>query len=338
MPKPATIIGKAHPFVKGFSAALTALGVRRGDRVLLAVSGGADSVAMSRAMAALAGQSSWQLELHLAHIHHHLRPEADAEEQFVRDLAQSLATPVHVRHIHPGQSDQNIEAAARTDRYEQLEQIAAEIAADFLTTAHHADDQLETLLMRLIRGATERGLGGIVDRRPLAHHDGQLIRPMLYTDHASAVGFLESLGQAWCEDDSNQDTDRWRSDLRQHVLPALRRLRPDAAHKATEAAARFRSVAKLIDTLAHDAAQCIVTDPAGDSLSRADARSMDPVILQSVIHQQCRRVGVGADRLASRTIEAIYDAATDRTGGSRRFDLAGGTWVEVTAERIIWRR
>ena len=214
-------------------------GVQEGDSVLVACSGGADSVALLRAMHLLRGRRKWNLKLTVAHVQHHLRPddEAEGDAAFVAALADQLGLACVRRDITPGESAGNVEANAREQRYAALNAMAAEVGAGFVATAHHADDQLETLLMAILRGTTAKGLRGIAWQRPLDDEvtgGVTVIRPMLGTTHAEAIDFLHRLEQPWREDQTNLDRSRTRARLRQEVLPVLRELRPSVARKAVE--------------------------------------------------------------------------------------------------------
>lgn len=210
-------------------------GVTEGANLLVACSGGADSVALLRALHLLHRRRKWNLKLTVAHVQHHLRPpeEAEADAGLVAELAEQLRLPYERRDIAPGERDGNIEANAREQRYTALVEVAEAVGAGFVVTAHHADDQLETLLMAILRGTTAKGLRGIAWSRPLSPAVG-LLRPMLGATHEQAVGFLEQLGQDWREDATNQDRSRTRARLRHEVLPVLRELRPSVARKAVE--------------------------------------------------------------------------------------------------------
>jgi len=216
-------------------------GVREGDHILVACSGGADSVALLRAMHLLHRRRKWNLTLTVAHVQHHLRPpeEAEGDAAFVAALAEQLGLAYERRDIYPGEAAGNVEANAREQRYAALTAIAAEVGAGSVATAHHADDQLETLLMAILRGTTAKGLRGIAWRRPLGEDvaGGEavtLIRPMLGATHAEAIGLLNDLDQPWREDATNADRSRTRARLRHEVLPVLRELRPSVARKAVE--------------------------------------------------------------------------------------------------------
>ncbi|MEL7087088.1 MAG: tRNA lysidine(34) synthetase TilS [Planctomycetota bacterium] len=246
------------PLVRAVSRGLRERGgVREGDHLVIACSGGADSVALLRALHLLHSRRKWNLSLTVAHVQHHLRPPeaAEGDAVFVAALAERLGLPYRRRDIRPGGEPGNVEANARELRYAALAETAREVGAGFVVTAHHADDQLETLLMAILRGTTAKGLRGIAWQRPLgdassgggARSGGEadsggvvtsggvmLLRPMLGATHDDAVALLEHLDQPWREDATNSDRSRTRARLRHEVLPVLRELRPSVARKAVE--------------------------------------------------------------------------------------------------------
>ncbi len=224
------------PLVRGVAHGLRHRGgVGEGDHVLVACSGGADSVALLRAMHLLHRRRKWNLKLTVAHVQHHLRPPeaAEGDAAFVAALANELGLAHVRRDITPGEAAGNVEANARAQRYAALREMAQEVGAGFVATAHHADDQLETLLMAILRGTTAKGLRGIAWARPLSEKVA-LIRPMLGVTHAEAIRLLNHLDQPWREDVTNTDRSRTRARLRHEVLPVLRELRPSVARKAVE--------------------------------------------------------------------------------------------------------
>ncbi len=242
-----------HPLMRRLTHGLRQrCGVREGDTLLVAVSGGADSVALLRGLRLLAPRRRWRLTLHVGHVQHHLRPpeEAETDAAFVEALAGELSLPFHRRDITVPAG--NVEAQARRLRYAALTGMARDAGASFIATAHHADDHLETILMRLLRGTTARGLRGIAWRRAVkaespasapaerghasdtAAVNLALIRPMLAATHAEAIDFLRVLNQAWREDATNADASRTRARLRHAVLPVLHELRPSVARKVLE--------------------------------------------------------------------------------------------------------
>ncbi len=211
--------------------------VHAGDRVGVATSGGADSVALLRAMLAL--REELGAILSVVHVNHGLRgAESDADEEFVAALAREYSLPLHSARIdvrgYAAEHKLSIEAAARAVRYGYFSGlIPAEV--DRIATAHTLDDQAETVLLRLLRGAGTRGLAGIyrtVDAAEPWNADCEerssapqprIIRPLLETSRAQVIEFLRDLGQTWREDASNQDRAYLRNRVRHDLLPLLER-------------------------------------------------------------------------------------------------------------------
>jgi tRNA(Ile)-lysidine synthase len=185
-----------------------------GVRVLVAVSGGPDSVALLHALACLRAEQ--RLALIVAHVHHGLRPEADRDAEFVCELAARLDCPVAVERVRvasrPGRSP---EIAARAARYAALARAARAAGAARIATAHTADDQVETVLMRLLQGAGPRGLAGIPPVR------GRVVRPLLAVDRAAVLAHLQAHGLPFVEDATNRDVTIPRNRIRHELLPLL---------------------------------------------------------------------------------------------------------------------
>ncbi len=188
-------------------------GVRADARLLLGVSGGADSVALLRLLVEAAPLLRHQLLV--AHFDHRLRPSAPDDAAFVRSLGAQLGLEVQVGVWGEPRAG---EAAAREARHEFLQRTATRLSCDAIVLGHQLDDQIETALMRLGRGSGLRGLGGMHWRRAAPV---PFIRPLLDCPHEELVAYLRSLGQPWREDASNQDLSRTRNRVRHQVLPAL---------------------------------------------------------------------------------------------------------------------
>ena len=185
-----------------------------GDRVIAAVSGGADSVAMLFALYLLRDELGIALEA--AHFNHHLRgAESDRDEAFVTDFCGRYGIPLHLGsgRIVPGKK--GLEAAARDARYAFLRSLPGKVA-----TAHTADDNAETVLMRLIRGTGLKGLGAI------APVSGNVIRPMLTVTRDDVEAFLEEYALPHVEDSSNETDDFLRNRIRHSILPLMRAENP----------------------------------------------------------------------------------------------------------------
>ena len=199
-----------------------------GDRIICAVSGGADSVALLFALYLLKEKLGIRLEA--AHFNHHLRgEESQRDEQFVRDFCGRYDIPLHVGGARVTAGEKGLEAAARDARYAFLRSLDGKIA-----TAHTADDNAETVLLHLIRGTGLKGLGGIT---PVS---GRIIRPMLSVTRADVEAFLGDYYVGHIEDSSN-DTDAFlRNRIRRHVMPLLKAENPRLAENLSAMALRLR--------------------------------------------------------------------------------------------------
>jgi len=223
-----------HPFVPtapalAFNAAL----LKPGLRLAVAVSGGADSVALLRALAEKRRELG--LVLHAAHLHHGLRgAEADADLEFCRTLAASLQIPFHSARVDTAaesradpstaKSAESIEEAARRLRYSWFRQLLTQVPLDAIATAHTLDDQAETVLAKFLRGAWTEGLSGI--HPVLEFPEGRILRPLLSITRAEIEAYLRVLGQPWREDSTNRHLTFTRNRIRHELLPQLESWNP----------------------------------------------------------------------------------------------------------------
>lgn len=186
--------------------------------VLAAISGGADSVALLRALANAGDRRPSRLIV--AHFNHALRAEAADDENFVRELAARLGFPFVVGHGRPPLGAAAVEETARRARYDFLRAAAADVGARYVVTAHTADDQAETVLHRMVRGTGMRGLSGMRRARPLCA-GVTLLRPLLTVRRAELLDYLRSLDQPYRDDATNLDCRFTRNRLRHKLLPQL---------------------------------------------------------------------------------------------------------------------
>jgi tRNA(Ile)-lysidine synthase len=245
--------------------------------VLAAVSGGSDSVALLWLLLDLAEYGGFTVEA-LAHLNHDLRPEAAADESFCRDLAQRAGVPyltetADVRRF--ARSERlSIEDAARRLRYDFLERAAVRCGAAHIAVGHTQDDQAETYLLKLIRGAGTTGLGGIYPRR------GRVVRPLLDVTRADLRAYLTTRGEAWVEDATNADLENPRNRIRHAVLPEL-----DKSYGASTRPAIARAA-----SLARDDSQWL------DELSR---NRVEQLAVHDHDESGRKRVQIDAGRLAA---------------------------------------
>ncbi|MEM1185450.1 MAG: tRNA lysidine(34) synthetase TilS [Planctomycetota bacterium] len=258
--------------------------VRDADRgTLVACSGGADSTALAAAFASV------NAPIVIAHVRHDLREpsESAADEAQAERLAEWLGRPFARASIRTAAMPGNAEANARRARYRELTRIAEGRGLGAVVTGHHADDQLETLLMRLLRGAGPKGMAGIRAARRLAEGI-TLVRPMLSVPHADAVDFLSRHGIGWVEDRTNQDVTRLRAALRAEVLPSLRRLQPAASRKANQAAISLAESADAVDAMVSEMPR-LTDDPA--SWSTPVLAQQPAVVIAECLRREAVRIG-----------------------------------------------
>ena len=206
--------------------------IRPGDRVAIAISGGADSTALlllTHAANTLP-KNSLGIGLSAIHINHSLRAqESDADQTFVAALCARLAIPLHLERVdtqtHAATHRETLEEAGRTLRYAAFSRLLQTGAVNTILTAHTLDDQAETVLMKLLRGAWLEGLSAIAPELPLP--GGCVLRPLLHTRRADLRTYLTALEQPWREDSSNSDEAFTRNRLRATVLPILRQENPN---------------------------------------------------------------------------------------------------------------
>lgn len=296
-------------------------------RTLVAASGGADSSALLIALATTAAPGS----IVAGHVVHDLRSaeQSHADRDAARLLAEKLNVPFVETQVRARAEKGNVEEAARRLRYAALGKLAREQGCGFVATAHHADDQLETLLMRLLRGAGPAGLGGIRSRRPIDALDPRvlLIRPMLPITHSEAIDICTSFGWAWREDATNLDTTRLRSALRHRVLPILRELKPGAPARAVATAelcgrawslVRSASVELLGDATRHQGAVLI---------PRHLLRSCPRIVATEALREAILEASGGAarDRITQRSLGSAARAICRASGEAKEFHWKGAT-------------
>ncbi len=244
-----------------------------GGRIAVAVSGGADSTALLLALQELAGELG--IAVVAAHLHHGLRGvEADEDRDFLRDLCHRLDVPfLHADADIPAQQaaaptgSSGMEEVSRHARLRFFAGLLAARRADVVATAHTADDQAETVVLKLLRGAWTEGLGGIapvlaVDDAGKPVHGagtvGRIVRPLLTASRAQVVTFLRARNQTWREDSSNASEAHTRNRVRAQLMPLLREFNPsivaalaqtaelareEEAHWSTEAARLYTQLA-----------------------------------------------------------------------------------------------
>lgn len=202
--------------------------------VVIGVSGGVDSIVLLHTLVQLAGD--WRLALHVAHLDHALRPDSAADAAFVARCAADWGVAFYGERLAPGallDSPDGLEAAARLARYAFLAKVAINVTppgkVPIIAVAHHADDQAETLLLHLVRGAGLQGLGAMryVTELEQHGHTVRLVRPLLGVRRATILAYAATQGLTWCEDPTNTATRFLRNQLRHEILPRLAQINPN---------------------------------------------------------------------------------------------------------------
>ncbi|MEZ4353779.1 MAG: tRNA lysidine(34) synthetase TilS [Myxococcota bacterium] len=284
---------------RSFRETLDRLGVAR-QRVLLAVSGGRDSMVLLDLMTRVAPERA--LALGLAHVHHGLRgADADADEAFVAQAAERAGLPLVVRRVEPealrrGRSSRErptLEEAARTLRRAALDEIAAAEGYDWIATAHHAGDQAETLLLRILRGTGPDGLAGMAER---AESDRR-IRPLLRVAPETLADWARTRALAWREDESNWDRRFARNRLRLDVLPALSpAFNPQLLRTLGDLAEAARTDLEWIEGLVDVAAEeRLELGPAHARFALDGWAELPEALARRLVRRALRAVGLGRD-------------------------------------------
>src|SRR3989441_639845 len=264
-----------------------------GEHVVIGVSGGADSTALLSVLTSLT--SAYRLRLSALHVDHRLRPESWRDAEHVQALGARLGVPVDVTAVTVS-SRGSLEDAARQARYIALEAHADRIGADRIAVGHTADDQAETVLMRVLEGAGLRGLAGIPPTR------GRIIRPLLDLRRAELTAHLDAVGLGWIEDPTNRDLRFLRNRIRHDLLPLLATAHAgDLSARLARVAREARQAVDTLERVAGDALGRLVTIVPGVTLLseiglRIEARHIGAA--GYVLPRDRGRVAFDADALA----------------------------------------
>lgn len=295
-----------------------------GGVMLCAVSGGRDSMALLSFLEQLAAEKGFIL--HAAHYNHMLRPTADRDEDFVRlwcaDRHIPLACGTCDVRAWAREQGASLEDAARTLRYRFLEETADRVGAQRIATAHHVQDNAETVLLHLLRGTGLRGLGGIAPVR------GRVVRPFLETDRRDIDAYVEENNIPYVEDESNADITFARNRLRIEVMPLLEKLAPGSTARIAGAAAILREEE---NHLAQESAGLL--PPAEEdkiSLPVNTLMSRDLAIRRRLVRSMAQQLGVGLTAAQTDAVLAL--------GSGGFLDLPDGLQAYRQAHRLTLRR
>jgi tRNA(Ile)-lysidine synthase len=307
--------------------------LKAGDRVGVAVSGGADSVALLRLLLELRKEVG--IVLSVVHFNHKLRrAESDQDERFVAELAQRHKLQLHSQSgdvaLHAAEKHLSLETAARDMRYRYFQGLLLEGGLNRIATGHTLDDQAETVLLKIVRGAGGRGLAGIyprlpVPRSPFSDGSASIVRPLLAIRRSDLEAYLLALGQNWREDKSNRDLRHMRNRVRHGILPRLERyLNPAVREAFAETAEIARSeeeywekeVARVLPLVWH-------AKDAGGVFSLSVLADFPLALQRRLVRAASESLGM---RLDFHHVEEVLALGSNRVGPAKCTVLPDG-WV-----------
>lgn len=313
--------------IDSFKIALNGLNPAGGP-VLAAVSGGADSMALMHLLHRSGSPCA------VAYFDHQTRQGASAEDgRFVKDSAEKLGLPFYLGGADvaalAAASGQSFEMAARDARYAFLLETARSHGYGSIATGHHADDQAETVLLRLLRGSSPAGLAGIPVRRKAG--GVFIIRPLARTTRAEIRSWLTAEGVTWREDATNSETDALRNRIRLELLPLLARdFNPGITAALNRLAQLQRMDNALLDRLAAAAMQD--SDNGTGGIMRSALRDLDPALQFRCLSQRIRQAGGEGDfETVSRALEFICLGAA-----GKQIDLGHGVTLHLSGEQAVF--
>ena len=317
----------------------------------MAVSGGADSVALLVAMADARAETG--IVLSAIHVHHGLRgAEADGDAEFVAQIAKRLDVPLCTRRgdvaAFAAERGQGIEEAARALRYQSFQELLAAHEVDAVATAHTLDDQAETVLMKMLRGAWTEGLGGIAP--VVTMKGGCILRPLLEVTRAEVVAYLEGRGQPWREDGTNQELTFTRNRVRHTLLPQLREFQPRIAEQLSRMAAVARDeeawwareLGRVMPGMVlpgkpvRGGGRANSTRPgeAGVAMELERLRALHPALQRRVLRAAAEQLGSALSFDQTETVRALTDPGERVAGKGGRVELGAGLTAERTAREL----
>lgn len=288
---------------------------RPGGKILVGLSGGADSSALLVLAAVLAHRDRASPVISAVYVHHHLRPEADREVEHCADLCAQLGVAFSAVDIHPTRGSSGLAADARRLRHAALAECATSTDSKWILLAHHSDDVLETLLMRIGRGAGNRGLTTIPwMRRSSPKSPIRIARPLLSVSRVEIEEFCRHCDLSWCEDASNTNIKSARGLLRDQIVPTLRDRWPSIARHALRASEAARSGEWALKKIA------LMEGWTNREIPRKLLRNRGPELSAALLASAFRQQSIS---ISLRTIRMVAEAACDRTTRPRIFHDEG---------------
>lgn len=308
--------------------------IRKGDRVLAAVSGGIDSVALLDILSALSVE--WELDLGILHVNHQLRGrEANGDERFVGALAKRYGVALSVARVTTREESVrrkiSIQEAARQLRYAFFLAKKSELGADVVATAHTANDNAETMLLNFLRGTGIDGIAGI----PLRGHENAIVRPLLFATREHIVEYVRDRKLKFREDSSNKTDKYTRNYLRKRIFPLLeKRVNPSVVRTLAQSSEIFKDCADFLAGYVERASAACVVEKEGEvHIAKDTLQKEHAYVRQMIVHGTLVREGVEP---TSERVASIL-SLLDREKGSR-VDCGNGWRGESGSEDIVISR
>jgi tRNA(Ile)-lysidine synthase len=307
--------------------------INRGELVIAAVSGGPDSMALLHLLTCL--KPVLKFDLAVAHLNHGLRPEAQAEADFVRGYCQQEGIAFYSRQLDVGklarQQKQSVEEAGRESRYRYFAELAAELGAARIATAHHQDDNAETVLLNLVRGSGIKGLRGI---RPL---NGMIIRPLLCLTRQDIEEYLQTHAIKYCIDESNYSTDYLRNRIRHQLLPLLKQeYNPRIVENLNQLAEIAAAENEVMELPTSRLAKEIIKRNTADELvlEGTAIRNLHPAYQRRIIRQAL--FNWQGERGWDFTDVELVRNLLSKSGSTKRLQLKKGLYVKKVYDQLIF--
>ncbi len=309
--------------------------LRREDPLIAAVSGGADSLCLLEVLHRL------DYQVTAVHVQHHLRESAEHDAAFTKAFAEARGIPFVRKDVDVAsrvqKTGESMEEAARALRYEALEEERALLEEKagrpaVIATAHHKNDQAETVLFHLVRGSGVRGLSGMRPRR------GNIVRPLLSVTREEIEAFLTAEGISWCTDETNLDPAMTRNRIRKIVIPALSSIRTDAVEKIAETAEFMAETDDYLRRLANAWLSANAREAGKDGLVHLplNLKKEEAILQRYVLREALRNAGISLKDVTKAHVEGLLSLFEKPVG--KVIALPHGTEAERTYRAVVVRR
>lgn len=297
--------------------------LKKDDTVIAGISGGADSIYLLHLLANFSEKTP--IKIIVAHINHRLRKkDSTDDENFVKDLVETLNSKAQLGELKfysttknikalSQKSKKGIEETGRDIRYKFFQSLAIKNKARFIITAHHADDNLETIILNFTRGATLQGLIGIQELTPLTKTT-QLLRPLLNISKKDITSYLKSKELKYREDKSNSDTTYKRNFIRHKVIPELKKANPNI----TETTAKNIKNLREIDQMLTQEADTWLNQQKPQGLDAKSFRTLHPALQKTILRQAYKNLIGNTQNLESIHLDEILTLINQNVGNKKK--------------------